>query len=260
MLVVAQSQPQAIRDCAAISHEDPRLTPLAEACETVKQMQHTLPNFVCNQETQRYVPILVSVRHSEERRPDDIVADTVTAVATYEDGATRYTDIKVNDVPKSDGMTDLPGVTVFGEFGAQLVSLFLDENSVIFRFREEAKTPDGDVLVFEFEVPAGKNNSWVLREGEFSTQPPLEGTLWLSKKNHKILELNLATSSIDRSISADRVRVSTSFADVHFDGAGDFLLPSRSEAKMCSRDSLCTYNVTKWSGCKRFGAKTRILE
>ena len=102
VFVAAQPQPQAIRDCAAISQADPRLAPLAEACETVKQMQHTLPNFVCNQEAQRYVPILVSVRHSEERRPDDIIADTVTAVATYEDGVTRYSDIKVNDVPKME--------------------------------------------------------------------------------------------------------------------------------------------------------------
>src|SRR5258708_580108 len=140
--VLAQTASQAsskrtavIRDCAAISARDPDLAPVSAVCEFVKSMDRALPNFVCKQTTERYFPIDASYRQSEERRPDDILADTVSATVTYEDGVDQYSDIEIGDKPAQQDAFFRTGPMTTGDFGSELLSVLLKENATIFSFR-----------------------------------------------------------------------------------------------------------------------------
>ena len=247
-----------IRDCAAISLRDASLRHLSAVCESVKAMRRTLPNFVCEQTTQRHRA--VSMRRGGERTSGDAVADVVTATVTFEDWKNRYDDIKIDGVPVDTDMFDLDGLSSMGEFASDLLSIFFAENAAAFRFRQKTKTLEGDALVFDFYVAAATNRSWMLREKNRSTHPGLQGALWLDASTNQVLRFDLEVSDIDIQFATDRASRTTIYDDVHFQDGGDFLLPVRSEASVCTRDQYCTRNTTEWKNCKRFTGKARIVE
>lgn len=248
----------AIRDCAAIAARDKSLLPLSTVCESVKMMRRTLPNFVCEQTTERHRA--VSIRRGGAGTPGDAVSDVVTATVTFEDWTNRYDDIKVDGVPVETNIFDLEGLTSMGEFGSDLLSIFFAENAAVFRFRQRTKTLEGEALVFDFYVAAPTNHSWTLREKDLSTHPGLQGALWLDAMTRRVLRFDLEVSDIDMQFATDRASRTTLYSDVHFADGGDFLLPVRSEASVCTRDQYCTRNTTEWKNCKRFAGKARVVE
>ncbi len=157
-------------------------------------------------------------------------------------------------------MFDLPGTATIGEFGSELLSIFLQENAAVFEFRGARKTLAGeDQDVFGFRIAATNNHSWTLREDRRSTRPELAGELWVSRETHQVVRLDIFVEKIDRAYAADHARVSTTFDDVQFPDGGVFLLPRRSETKVCTRSAICLHNVTEWTTCKRFAGKARII-
>ncbi len=251
---------QLIRDCPSISAGDRNLTPLSAVCEFVKRIHQTLPNFVCEQTTQRYRPIDSDARGSEERQVDDAVADTIRATVTYEGGVSRYSNIMIGEKPVQGEMFDVPGTTSIGEFGSELLSIFLQENAATFESLKTTKSLSGeDNYVFGVRISGANNHSWILREDGLAARPSLEGELWVSKETSKVIRLNIFVADLDKAFAADHIRVSTDFADVPFADAGTFLLPKHSETKLCTRNSLCMHNVTDWANCKRFAGKARII-
>jgi hypothetical protein len=247
-----------VRDCAAISTRDPNLASLSAVCEFVKSMDRALPNFTCQQTTQRYVPISAIIRQSEERRVDDIVADTVSATVTYENRIDRYTDIKIGDRPAPQDAVNLAGLTT-GDFGSELVSIFLEETAAVFAFRGQENSQGVEEYVFDFRIPAGTNHAFTLREDGSETHPDLEGVLWVSKNTNEVRRLDIRAKNIDSVFSADHIQFSTLFGKVQFGDAGEFLLPSQSETTVCTRRRLCRHNVTQWANCRRLAVKTRII-
>jgi hypothetical protein len=263
---VAQTAPQTsskrlsvIRNCAAISARDHNLAPVSAVCEFVNAMDRSLPNFVCKQITERYLPIDASYRQSEERRPDDIVADRVSATVTYENGVDQYADIKVGDKPVQQDSVVLTGPITTGDFGSELLSILLEENATVFAFRGQENGPDGEEYVFGFRIPAATNHAFTYREDGSVTHPDLEGVLRVSKDTNEVRRLDISAKNIDPAFSADHVRFSTIFGKVKFGDAGDFLLPRESESTVCTRRRLCKHSVTQWASCRRLGVKTRMI-
>lgn len=221
-------------------------------------MRRTLPNFVCEQTTERHRPY--STRRGDPDFRTDILLDTISATVTYEDGANHYDDIRVSDQAVSGEMFDIAGLTSMGEFGSDLLSLFLAENAASFRFREYTKTLEANAIVFDFYIPAAANHSWIYREKNASTRPGLEGSLWLDRNTNAVLRLDLGISDIDFHFDTQRASRTTVYRDVDFPQAGHFRLPVRSEATVCTRDQMCTRNTTEWKNCKRFTGKARIVD
>jgi hypothetical protein len=264
--VLAQTASQAlskrtavIRDCGAISVHDPDLAPVSAVCEFVKSMDRALPNFVCKQTTQRYFPIDASYRQSEERRPDDILADTVSATVTYEDGVDQYSDVEIGDKPAQQDAFFRTGPITTGDFGSELLSVLLKENATTFSFRGQENGPDGVEYVFDFRIPAATNHAFTYREDGSETHPDLLGVLRVSKETNDVRRLEILAKNIDPAFSADHVQFSTIFGKVKFGDAGEFLLPRQSESTVCTRKRLCRHNVTQWVNCKRLSAKSRMI-
>jgi hypothetical protein len=205
------------------------------------------------------VPIASAIRESEERRGDDIVADTILATVRYEGGISRYSDITVGEKLVQGEMLDIAGATSVGEFGSELLSIFLKESAAEFEFRGETKSLTEDDNVFGFRISTANNHFWMLRVGNVITRPGLEGQLWVSKGANKVSRLEILAPNIDKQSAADHVRIITSFSTVRIGNAGEFLLPQQSEAKLCLRNANCLHNVTEWTDCKRFAAKSRIV-
>lgn len=269
---MAASAPQSaneIRDCAAISGRDHNLDPLSAVCEFAKNADRLLPNFTCEQTTQRYLPVEPQVWRSEkgfvyedveQRHPDDLIADIVKATVTYEKGADRYTEVRIGARPAEQSVFNLIGPIAMGDFGSELLSIFREDNAVLFTFRERETDLNGDNnLVFDFRIPSRNNHLFTLREEPLATHPDLEGTLWVKTDTNEVSRLDLLVKNIDSNFSADHIRFSTTFEKVPFGDAGDFLLAKQSESVLCDRSHRCRHNVTSWTNCKRLAVKTKII-
>lgn len=254
----ASKDPPLLRDCAALSFRNARLAPLTAVCESVRSMRRSLPNFICEQTTERHKPLRVG-RRRIEGTPDDTIVDTITATVTFEDGVNHYSDIRVGDRPVPGDMFDIDGMTSMGEFGSDLLSIFLEENAAAFSWRERTKTLQGEALVFDFRVPAASNHAWVLKEKDANTHPRMEGALWVDAVTNRVLRLDLGAADIDWGFFTQRASRVTVFGEVHFPDSGDFLLPTISDATLCTWDDMCRRNTTQWKNCKRFLGKARIV-
>lgn len=251
-------QVSSVRDCSAFSRGEQDLAPLATVCEAVKMMEKSLPNFVCEQTTQRYFPFSATYRKSEERRPDDTVSDTVSATVIYENGADRYANIKLGDRLVERSLLDLFGPIASGDFGSELLSIFRAANGATFTLRGEVTRPSGGEYLFGFHIPAAMNHAFTLFENGSQTRPDLDGAIWIDKNTSEVHRLDLLAKNIDPAFSADHIRFSSFFSKVRFGDDREFRLPRQSEATICDRRRSCTHNVTQWNNCKRLSVKTRI--
>ena len=248
-----------VRDCSAISGTDQTLVPLSEVCEFVKTMDHALPNFTCDQTTQRYFPIGPGKRNPEQRRDDDTIQSTVSATVTYENGIDQYGNVRVGNQPVQSQFVTLTGSITTGDFGSGLLSIFRQENAARFSFSSQTDASDGREYVFDFQIPATMNRAFTLYENGLSTHPEINGALWISAETHEVRRLEILATKIDSAFSSDHVRFNTELGKVQFGDAGDYLLPKESETTECTRRGLCTHNVTQWTNCKRLAAKSRII-
>jgi hypothetical protein len=248
--------------CAFVGQEqttDQTLVPLSEVCEFVKAMDHALPNFSCEQTTQRYFPIVPGDRNPEQRRADDTIQSTVSATVTYENGIDQYSKVTIGDQPAQSAFVGLNAPITTGDFGSGLLSIFRQENAATFSFRDESNGPDGNDYVFDFRIPATTNQAFTVYENGSSTHPDVSGALWISATSHQVRRLDILATKIDSAFSSDHIRFSRVFGKVQFGDAGDYFLPKQSEMIVCTRRGLCTHNVTQWAKCKRFAAKSRII-
>jgi hypothetical protein len=247
-----------VRDCSVFSTGERDLVPLAIVCEAVKMMEKSLPNFVCEQTTQRYFPFSAIYRKSEARRPDDTVSNTVSATVIYENGADRYANVKIGDRPVEGNKLDLLGPITSGDFGSELLSIFRVENGVTFKLREQVTRPGGGEYVFDFRIPAAMNHAFTLIENGLQARPDLEGAIWVDRNTGSVRRLDLLAKNIGPGFSADHIRFSSFFGKVRFGDDSEFRLAQWSEATICDRGRLCTHNVTQWKNCKRLSVQTRI--
>lgn len=222
-------------------------------------MDQALPNFTCEQTTQRYIPIDPGPHVPVVRRSDGGIHDTISATVTYENGSNEYSDMKIASHPVQGSWFDLTGPIVIGDFGSGLRSIFREENAAAFSFRESSDGPQGRDYVFDFRIPAGKNHTFTYYENGAETRPDVSGALFVDTNTGEVREMSLLASPVNSRLSADYVRFDTKFGRVQFGEAGEFLLPTQSESVVCTRRGLCTRNVTRWTNCRRLAAKSRII-
>src|SRR5262249_17815653 len=117
---------------------------IASATEAAESFTETLPNYVCQQFTSRFV----STSHIPSWRPVDVVS----AEVVYENGRENYRNIQINGKPVRKGMEELSGAWSTGEFGTLLRDLFSPATSAQFRYRKESAIAGMSAAVYDFQV------------------------------------------------------------------------------------------------------------
>lgn len=133
-------------------------------------MDHALPNFTCEQTTQRYIPIDPGPR-IREVRSDDVIHDTISATVTYKNGSNEYSDVKIARHPSKTSLFNLAGPIVAGDFGSGCYRYSARRRQRRSRFEGATDSPQDEDYVFDLRIPAAKNHAFSYYENGADTLP-----------------------------------------------------------------------------------------
>lgn len=238
-------------NCGEFTARDANLDLISKLCQFALTYRDKLPDFIVQQTTTSHGPQSTVV---------------MTAQVTYHKGIEQQSQRMVNGKPmptKGRGNVDLR-LTTNGEFGPLLINLFEIPDMVAFKFRKADTLLGMPVAVFDFELPKKKNKLWSVRDPKGETlNPEFHGHLWLETQSGRIVREEVEPVVDGRSTWIDSMKLSTDYAMTEVPGLGSFLLPVKSESKVCNGGPLydqgCTTNTTVFHDYQKFTATSRIL-
>jgi hypothetical protein len=209
-----------------------------------------LPNYVCQQNTTRYV------QHS--RSEDWQAEDVVSAQVVYEDGHDNYRNIMVNGKKTSKDMMQIGGQTSTGEFGGVLISLFQPIRSTDFSYARAAALGDTQVAIYDFKVALGSSD-WHIIVGGQVLEPAYSGRIWVDKKTGEIRRLEQHADNVPKDFPNDTVEMAIDYEEVSLGTPKKYLVPVHSENISCQRGTqYCGKNVIEFRDYHRYAGESTI--
>lgn len=245
---VGSREAAATRAPAADPAADPRMAFIEEAKSASTGFLGSLPNFVCAQQTTRYV--------SEAKGKDWQAVDVLAVDVVYEGGREKYEHLTINGKP-SKKPAEESGAWSTGEFGTVLADLFSPSTAAKFRYSRTEKIAgfEGSVYKFDVERP---HSHWKIYFRSQWIMPAYRGSLWLDKKTARVLRIEMQATDVPKEFLADTTESAVDYELVSL-GTQKFLLPVHAEVLTCMRGtSTCDKNVIEFRNYHKFSGESTI--
>lgn len=246
-------------NCRAIAAGDARLEPVSRLCEFALGYQRSLPNFICEEETVSRATWLGGPAPS-----------TIRAQVTFQDGVEKHSNVLVNGAPDRGIRSGTEAAfRTEGEFGRSLVDLFTPPLQPEFRFVRRTKLRGLEALEFSFHIPQEQNLTWRVGDGNSWALPEFRGGIWLEAASARLLRISVEPMRLPKNFQMESSEEYTDYEEVNLGEAGIHLLATRAVSRGCLRtppsarglpQSHCITNTLQFHGCRKFGAKARIVE
>ncbi|MGH9584818.1 MAG: hypothetical protein ACRD4O_18000 [Bryobacteraceae bacterium] len=222
---------------------------IEKARHWVATFTNGLPNYLCNQDTTRYM---------EQSRDSGWEAqDVVTAKVVYDHGHEEYRDITVGGKKTKKSMMALGGQTSTGEFASMLYSLFNPAREAEFTFDGPGSTGGAETAIYKYKVLLPRSD-WTIVVGGQTLRPAYSGSVWIEKKTAVVRRIEMQANNIPHDFPMDYVETAVDYDLVSL-GAKQFLLPVHSENVSCQRGStLCAKNTIDFRDYKKFEGQSTI--
>lgn len=208
-----------------------------------------LPNYLCNQDTTRYV--------APSRDSGWQAQDVVTAKVAYDQGHEEYSDITVGGKKTKKSMMDIGGTTSTGEFGSMLRSLFTPVRETQFQFNGSGSDGGASVAIYHFKVSLPRSD-WSIVAGGQTLRPVYSGSVWIDKKSAVVRRLEMKADNIPHDFPFDYVETAVDYNLVPL-GDQQFLLPVHASNVACERgSSICTKNTIEFRNYRKFEGSSTI--
>lgn len=208
-----------------------------------------LPNYVCQQNTTRYM--------EQSRSSGWEAQDVITAKVVYEDGRERYSDITVGGKRTNKNMLELGGSTSTGEFASTLHSLFADESRAQFKLNHSTSIGNTPAAIYDYTVALPYSN-WFTNVGGQSLRPAYSGTVWIDKKTAEVRRIEMEAKNIPKDFPLDTIAWAVDYESVSL-GTAKFLLPVHAENLACQRGStICSKNATDFRDYHKYSGESTI--
>jgi hypothetical protein len=233
---------------------EPDAAPLDPVIETAKEVAEsfteTLPNYMCQQFTARFV----STSHIVSWQAQDVVS----AEVVYENGKESYRNLAINGKPIKKGMEELSGSWSTGEFGTLLRDLFSPATAAAFRYRKDSTIAGMTAGLYDFQVER-EHSHWRVQVASQSVFPAYKGSVWIEKKNGRVLRIEMQTRNMPSEFPLDKVETAADYEYVRIGGSQQFLLPVHSETLSCQRGtSVCSRNAIDFRNYKKYSGEASI--
>jgi hypothetical protein len=223
---------------------DPKKELLARAQAWALSFTDTLPNYVCQQFTTRYL----RVPGSREWQAKDIVSANVV----YENGKEDYRNIAINGKAINKKMEDLPGSWSTGEFGTTLRSLFHPGRRTEFTYVKQSQMNGVSTWVYDYTV-AREYSDWRIMLGSQAIIPAYTGRVWIDAKTAGVMRIEMAAANIPQDFPLDQVEASNDYGLVRLATADQYLLPTHAETLSCERGSpICSRNTIEFRNYHKY--------
>ena len=103
------------------------------------------------------------------------------------------------------------------------------------------------------------NSHWHIQVSSQSVLPSYKGSIWIDKKNGRVLRIEMQTRNMPGEFPADKVETATDWEYVRIGGTQQFLLPTHSENLMCFRGTNnCSRNAIDFRNYKKYSGEATI--
>ncbi|MGA8598856.1 MAG: hypothetical protein WB676_29405 [Bryobacteraceae bacterium] len=219
------------------------------AREWVGSFTESLPNYVCQQSTTRYV--------EQSRQSGWQALDLVTAQVVYEDGKESYRDITVGGRKTNKSMMELGGSTSTGEFASTLRGVFAPQSEAKFKFAQTARAGGSEAALYDFRVDL-HHSDWQIRVGGQTLRPAYSGTVWIDKNTAQVRRIEMQADNVPPDFPLDTVEWAVDYDKVML-GTGSFFLPVHAENLGCQRgSSICSKNAIDFRNYHKFSGESTI--
>jgi len=241
--------PATSRPKPAPAPSNPRMALIAQAREAAATFLEGLPNYVCQEQTTRYV--------SETRQPSWNVLDVVSAEVVYDDHQETYRNLQINGKPTKKAPED-SGAWSTGEFGTILESLFAPQSATEFKYVQEDNIAHRAASVFDFKVQRVRSNWKISVPGQYIL-PSYKGSVWIDKQTGQALRIEMQAKDIPEAFPQVTVETAVNYDSISLGSADKFLLAVDAEALSCLRNSNeCERNVIQFRNYHKFEGESVI--
>src|SRR5215470_4865068 len=201
---------------------------IEEARKVVRDYLDELPDFICQEEIQRYVDY--------EGRGAWDKADTLTYELTYNRKHESYKPINAIGRPITRALDDVKGAYSTGDFASGLASLFDIETKTVFKPAGKERLGNRQTLIYDFKVPKESSKLVVKAEGADPLIVGYSGTVWIDAETKKVLRIDQAVDDLPKSNPVTHSESSVDYDIIKLRGLDvDFLLPTRAEFIIADR-------------------------
>jgi hypothetical protein len=237
------------RNNPPVAHGNPHMALIEQAREEAATFLQNLPNYVCQEQTTRYV--------SETRTPSWNVVDVVSAEVVYDDHQESYRNLQINGRPTKKAPED-SGAWSTGEFGTILGNLFAPQSATEFKYVQEDTVSHRATSLFDFKVQRVRANWKIWVPGQYVV-PEYKGSVWIDNKTAQVLRIEMQAKQIPAAFPEISVETAVDYDTISLGAADKFLLPVHAEALSCWRNSNeCQRNTIEFRNYHKFEGESVI--
>jgi hypothetical protein len=201
---------------------------IEETRKVVRDYLEELPDFICQQDVQRYFDYDGSGAWEK--------ADTLVYELTYNHKNETYKPINSIGRPITRSLEDVKGAYSTGDFASGLASLFDAETKTIFKPAGKERLGNRNTLLYDFRVPKESSKLQVRAEGAENIYAGYSGTVWIDTETKKVLRIDQALDDLPKSYPVTHSESSVDYDIIKLRGLDvDFLLPTRAEFIIADR-------------------------
>ena len=243
---IPQSEPEAEAP-AALKPDAPLID---RAREWALSFTATLPNYVCQQFTTRYL--------KPPGQRDWQAKDIVSANVIYENGKEDYRNIAINGKSQTKKMEELPGSWSTGEFGTTLRSLFHPNRRTEFRYVKQAQITGFTTSVYDYSVKR-EYSDWRIQLGSQAVIPAYSGRVWVDQKTARVVRIEMQADEIPKDFPLDKVEASNDYGLIRLATADQYMLPLHAETLSCERGTtFCSRNAIEFRNYHKYSGEANI--
>jgi len=227
---------------------------LAETRKNVRDYLEELPDFICQQEVQRYYDIEGSGAWDK--------ADTLTYELTYNRKRESYKPINAVGRPITKSLEQSGGAYSTGDFASALASLFDVENQTVFKAAGKERLGNRQTVIYDFRVPKETSKMTVKAGDAPQIISGYSGSIWVDAEKKLVLRIEQAVDDLPKSYPLTNSESAIDYDMVKVRGIDlEFLLPTRAEFVIGDRRlKQQSRNILLFKFYRKFETDIKILD
>ncbi len=222
---------------------------ITDARRAAEAFMEDIPNFLVRQQTTRYH----SFSNGAQWRPDGVVSADVVCVNDQEE----YHNVLVDGKPTSKPV-EKTGAWSTGEFVTTLRTLLSPVTDAAFVRRGDDRIVGRDAYRYDFSVRKANSRWRIVNPDGHSETPAYNGTVWIDKDSHRVLRIEMRTSSMPAGFTYDKAESTIDYDFVRIDKAF-YVLPVKSASLACmTNSSTCMKNEIDFRDYRKFDAESNV--
>jgi hypothetical protein len=233
----------------ALDHQ----TLIDQAREMALNYTQSLPNFTCDQETDRYVN-----RNARKKSGKFVRLDRYTARLSFDGTAEEYQLVAINGkAVRNRSLESLGGTISKGDFASALKFVFAPSSEAKFEWYSEITLRDRLCDVFNYEVDRAHSRLRITEGGTGEAyQTAYRGTIYIDRETKHTLKLTLESVGIPPTFPIQSTSQELDYGWAEIAGES-YLLPFDSDIRMTHGDEV-TRNISRYENYRKFAADANI--